>query len=124
MFDVNKFINKIKEKYTFDINVNCSDRITGILNKNKNLDLYSLDKLIESADWDYMTIPSMAYTFDGLYLRAFEKLLENNIRDLSWVKCWYNSGGTNIEVILIIPIEREGQIYNKLLRFERLKAFL
>lgn len=123
-FDANKFINKVKEKYTFDINIIHSERVSGILSKNKNLELYNLDKIIESVDWDYMTIPSVAYTFDPIYIKEFEKLLKDNYRDFSWFTCWYNFNGVGFEVILICPADREEQIYNKLLRFEKLKAFL
>ena len=136
MFNVDELIAGIKRTYTVDITIAHSDRIAGILDRNKNLEFYSLDKLMEYADVTWQTpsnplgIPFViilrsSYAGDSSHIKNFEKLLTNGKRNFSWFMSWYNSTSvTGMKLITICPDEQEEKIYNKLLKFENLKVFI
>lgn len=122
MFNVELFKKLLKNKYTNLIQLDHSDRITNIVDKDNGF--YHIRKLYDMMDLPIFAIPTSSNTEDPRYLIEFEKLLKNEEKDFKWFHCWYNNGGIAFDVIIICSNKKEEQLYNHLLRFENLKVFV
>lgn len=135
MFNVNELINSAKGAYTCDLTITHSDRVSNILSRNKNIELFSLDQIIDYLDptssgqqeLPIIVYQESDYAGDSRHINHFKKLLVNNNKDFSWFKCWWKFRSKNKyvhDLVAICPVEQEEKIYDILLRYESLKAFL
>lgn len=123
MFNINIYEKNLRNKYTSSIDLKQSKNIQNIVNKNKTLyRINFLCKLI-TRSIPVLYVPLICSADDENIIVNFETMLDNNIKKFCYVECLQTSS-LDFDSIIIFAEDQEGQIYNKLLRFEKLKAFL
>lgn len=123
MFSIPLFRRIIKNKFTNSINLTHSDRVSNIIKSNGLL--YSVERIFDLVDLPMVAVPTMSKTEDPRVLTDFETIFDlEKDKEFKWFQCLYNTPPVFFNNVIICSSETEEDLYNKLLRFENLKAFL
>lgn len=117
MFSIENFQQQIKNTYSQEISFTHFKELQNLIN-SFNCDF---DTLLQQANrFFYIYIDS----YQPTYINMFGLMLDEHNKNFVFVNCIEKLFNKKLRTIIIFPKEESNNIYNKVSRLERLKAFL
>lgn len=117
MFSIENFQQQIKNTYSQEISFTHFKELQNLIN-SFNCDFYTL--LQQANRFFYIYTDN----YNPTYINAFGLMLNECDKNFVFVNCMWKCFNKQLRTIIIFPKKESNNIYNKVNRLERLKAFL